>query len=420
MNTNPYQPYDPNNEPPAPVVMRAEAPLTQPYPAAPVTVREYFPGVNGGAYQPESYIPHQNQVQHPVQYSVQPYQPIQMPGYQGYYPQGMAVMPPQFALGNATGDPLIKGATRIVNLMCMLMIFQTVAAFFWEILLAFVMTTAGVNIFTDTFALLWLTTAIVPLSTALPFVIYLRVQKSDISDFLKFKKVGFTAGVACVMAGLGVCMLANYPAVALQDFLRGFGYEPASGADLMSEVTWPGFALEMFTTAILVPVMEELAFRGVITSALRKYGVWFSIVVSALMFGLAHLDVANVLFASIAGLAMGVIYAYTQNLWICIAVHALNNGISVISSHTGFLFGEEMGTIAQVLLMLVPIVLGIFASVYLFMCKKNTFVTAASPEYDGPHRSLRFRGSALSVVSSPVFWGVFAMMICYTAFRFIY
>ena len=130
-----------------------------------------------------------------------------------------------------------------------------------------------------------------------------------------------------VLAGLSICFLGNYPAMAVQRFFGMFGYEAAGS--LTNVTTWQEFALEFFSTAIVVPVMEEFAFRGVLFSGLKKHGTAFAVVDSALVFSFLHLDFSNVLFALIAGLVFGFLYAKTKNLWLTILIHALNNGYAV-------------------------------------------------------------------------------------------
>ena len=79
------------------------------------------------------------------------------------------------------------------------------------------MTLGGVDLFADNMAYLWLSAALVPLSTALPFALYLLVGKKDLPQYLRFEKVGFLTGLLCVVGGLAICILGNYPAFFLQE-----------------------------------------------------------------------------------------------------------------------------------------------------------------------------------------------------------
>ena len=141
--------------------------------------------------------------------------------------------------------------------------------------------------------------------------------------------------------------------------------------------------LDIAITAVLVPFMEEFAFRGVVLSALRKYGIGFSIVASALIFGMAHMDFSTVVFAFVAGLVFGFLYAKTNNLWLPVIIHSLNNLIAVLGSHGEFLFGD-MAYFVNNLLMLVPLGVGLVALVLLLVFKRGMFISVPVPPVRRP------------------------------------
>lgn len=309
-------------------------------------------------------------------------------------------------------DPRRLGASRALNRMSLLALAQVGLSFVWQIPLMLLLALLGVDILTNDMGYLWLSAALVPLSTALPFVAYLALGRKDPAACFKFQPVGFTGGMLCVLAGLAVALLGNYPAVLVQDFLSNFGYESSAGYVSQAE-TWPAILLEFAVVAVLVPFLEELVFRGVVLSSLRPYGIGFSIVASALVFGLAHLDISSVTFAIVAGLAMGFIYARTNNLWLTVAIHALNNAIAVASSHTEFFFGED-AVLAGNLLVLLPIGLGVLSMLMLLLFKRDVFITRRSPRYDGPAAPLGPGMSAAAIGKAPAFWVTVGLVLLYT------
>ena len=148
------------------------------------------------------------------------------------------------------------------------------------------------------------------------------------------------------------------PPFSLQDLLGFFGYQPSSSV-LGGESTWPSLALEFCSTAVLVPVMEEFAFRGVLFSALRKHGTGFAVVGSALVFALCApgcLQRAVRLYRR-----AGVRAFCTPAPTICgvtIAIHGLNNGIAVVSGYLDLFVPAGLADLVSSLLLLVPIALG--------------------------------------------------------------
>lgn len=401
----------------------------QPGPQQPGSVpRQAYP--SAGNYPPVSY-PAAGNGQQGAYPAVQPIGYTQPAGYAGYaqpYPQAVqpvyapayapmaysqpAYTAPPFAI-KQDRNPRLSRAVKIMNRMCLVVLLQTLAAVVFEIPLVGIMTALGVNIYNDSMAFQWLSTVMVPLSTALPFFIYLKIGKKDVSEYLRFEKVGFTTALLCVLAGLGICLLGNFPAVAIQSFFENFGYESSSSLS-GGDSGWFMFALEFLTVAVLVPVMEEFAFRGVLLSSLKKYGTGFAIIASALVFSLVHLDFSNVVFAFIAGLVFGFLYAKTGNLWITICIHALNNGIAVIGTYGEFLFGG-LAEMIDDLLMLIPVVIGLAALALLIIFKRDKLFRRSGPTMI---QSLSAGESAAAVVRAPLFWVITAMMLAYTTTLF--
>ena len=340
-----------------------------------------------------------------------PYGAYPMPAQPGWY-AAPVYAPPYVPGEKPLRDPRQKGATRTMNRMCLLLLAQFALSLFWQFPLQMLLALVGVDIFQNSLGYQWLSGVLVPLATALPFVAYLAFRKDDPADYLKFEKVGFSGGLLCVLGGLAVTLLGNYPATFVSNFFGSFGYESTSsyvgGGESLQVVL-----LDIAITAVLVPFMEEFAFRGVVLSALRKYGIGFSIVASALIFGMAHMDFSTVVFAFVAGLVFGFLYAKTNNLWLPVIIHSLNNLIAVLGSHGEFLFGD-MAYFVNNLLMLVPLGVGLVALVLLLVFKRGMFIGLRSPRYDGPAQPLGAGESAASIVRAPMFWVVVGLMALYT------
>ena len=84
------------------------------------------------------------------------------------------------------------------------------------------------------------------------------------------------------------------------------------------------------TIAVVGPILEELLFRGAITKALLKqYNPAKAIFISALIFGIFHINPVQVVPAFLIGLLLAWVYYKTASLIPCILMHILNNSISV-------------------------------------------------------------------------------------------
>lgn len=82
---------------------------------------------------------------------------------------------------------------------------------------------------------------------------------------------------------------------------------------------------------LVVPFAEELFFRGLIYSWIRdRLGVWMGIGISALIFGLIHLELSVAGTAFILGLLLAWIYERSGSLWPAVLIHAMNNTVQIL------------------------------------------------------------------------------------------
>ena len=104
---------------------------------------------------------------------------------------------------------------------------------------------------------------------------------------------------------------------------------PVSDADaaMFAEMGNNSLASILVAT-VLAPVLEEMLFRGLILrSFLRQYPRWYAIAGSAVLFGVAHLNVYQFAVASLLGLLLGWLYERSKSLIPCITLHAVYNGV---------------------------------------------------------------------------------------------
>lgn len=88
-----------------------------------------------------------------------------------------------------------------------------------------------------------------------------------------------------------------------------------------------GGAASIVTVVVIAPLVEEMLFRGtMLRGFLGRYRPGTAVLVSALIFGLIHLNPYQFFSALVLGVVLGWIFLYTRSLWPCIFGHALFNG----------------------------------------------------------------------------------------------
>lgn len=130
------------------------------------------------------------------------------------------------------------------------------------------------------------------------------------------------------------------------------------------------------------PMIEELLFRGAITTVLlQRYRPVKAILLSALIFGVFHLNPPQIIAATLSGVPLAWLYYRTGSLIPGMAVHVLNNSLSVFlslrhpeASH----IGETMGKTGYAVFLSVSIVV-FFASLFVLQKKSEKSANDAEP-----------------------------------------
>ena len=88
---------------------------------------------------------------------------------------------------------------------------------------------------------------------------------------------------------------------------------------------------------IIGPLAEELLFRGIIYTTLRRYTYLIvAVIASAAAFGIYHGNIVQGIYAFIFGCIAALAYEYYGSFFAAVAVHALQNLIAYIGTYTVF------------------------------------------------------------------------------------
>ncbi len=146
----------------------------------------------------------------------------------------------------------------------------------------------------------------------------------------------------------------------------------SSGVSLVQNGEPYQLVLLMFSGAIIPAFAEELLFRGVIITHLKPYGKGVAVLASALLFGVMHMNLSQLLYATAAGVVLGVVYVSTNSLWLCILIHFANNLFNVAEGYLFEAFRAEQANLICMLAEIVIFSLGILFSLLYVLSKKET------------------------------------------------
>ncbi len=242
-------------------------------------------------------------------------------------------------------------------------------------------------------------------SFIVPYMMWKRMFKPVAVSFSKHRYceyklplffVGFAAIVACLQINIV--------------FLELFAIRvPASSTGMFDGVIGVVFSALMY---VLIPsVTEEMFSRGVILR-LAGGGV-LAAVLSGVLFGLCHFNPYQLIYSVGAGIVLGVLYLYTQDLRISVYLHLAVNATVLVLSYVSKICSAGVYVAIECVVWLTVLLLGVyFCRVLLKNHGLALFTRTAEIRENKKDITVR-------EIFSPAMLVVYAAIIAATVLRFV-
>lgn len=171
---------------------------------------------------------------------------------------------------------------------------------------------------------------------------------------------------------LGIMVMAVAASIALNNLMGLLPIvQDSKSYQSVAEAFYGGSIIfELLGLCICVPILEEYVFRGVVYGRIREhYGRWMSVLLSAVAFGVMHMNVVQGVYATILGVFLGICVEKTKHLYGPILAHMAANIISVIRTETDWLdwMKESQSAYACVTMAMILV----FTGLYIFLFVKG-------------------------------------------------
>ncbi|EPY2276500.1 CPBP family intramembrane glutamic endopeptidase [Clostridium sporogenes] len=190
------------------------------------------------------------------------------------------------------------------------------------------------------------------ISKGLIIIFILKIIRADIEPSFKIKyseKFNFKILLCTAFFILGFFMWFQN-SIGIKIIKALLSKEAIEAATKDTQNLYQIFILEV----ILAPIFEEIVYRGIILEGLlNKYKPITGIIVSSVIFALAHIYIPQIINATIFGILLGIIYYKTRSTVLCIVSHMLMNGLNFLyinSNITNFFIGIVIFVISGILL----------------------------------------------------------------------
>ncbi|MCL1918159.1 MAG: CPBP family intramembrane metalloprotease [Peptococcaceae bacterium] len=155
----------------------------------------------------------------------------------------------------------------------------------------------------------------------------LRLNKPKVSEVIISAALPLTL-FPVVMALAAIVML-------LVEMVFGSTADLTGLSSMMSETNI--FVMIIFV-AVMPAICEEVLFRGVVLKGLQKNGIVFGIILTAILFGLFHMDFQRFIAQALMGAVAGVVVYRTNSIFCGMIVHFMNNFVVLMLSFVAVSF----------------------------------------------------------------------------------
>ncbi len=157
---------------------------------------------------------------------------------------------------------------------------------------------------------------------------YAWYMKADLIKLfsVKIPSVAHLLGGVCLWVGMFAA-----EQIVLTLLAEVFPAMVQTSSELNNSILQAGFLPAFFVVSICPALAEEAAFRGFLFGSLNvKYKPWIAIVVSALAFGLYHMNLLQFFGGAMMGVAIGYACYKSRSIFVGVLMHFINNGLSVV------------------------------------------------------------------------------------------
>ncbi|MDD4295605.1 MAG: CPBP family intramembrane metalloprotease [Ruminiclostridium sp.] len=178
--------------------------------------------------------------------------------------------------------------------------------------------------------------------------------RKNFFERLYFNKTNVSLAVISFVAGLSL----QIPINDIISFVEKAGIMPDAMqkySEMMESImSGQSFFLEILLTGILVPIIEEIMYRGLVFDQLRKnLPLSLALIIQALIFGVIHLNMVQGTYAFMIGLLLGIALIRSRSIILPIAIHMGTNLSGVLLSK----FQNEISSTAEMIMRIFSYVL---------------------------------------------------------------
>ena len=166
-----------------------------------------------------------------------------------------------------------------------------------------------------------------------PVALYFVFTKKDVKRTLRLNPLGCKNTLIIFSFGVSI-----QPIMSLLSYTMSLFF-PNPVEQSVTAIQQSGFLISLLSVAVIPAFLEEIFSRGILLSGYQFLGKWRAAFVSALLFGLLHMNPQQLPYAFMVGFIFSFLVERTNSLYASILPHMVINGTTIFS-----IFAERAGT----------------------------------------------------------------------------
>ena len=164
-------------------------------------------------------------------------------------------------------------------------------------------------------------------------VVVLYLMKPDMQMRAHPEAASISSVILWSILGVLLAFFAQGIAASIEVYVLGI--DPGSENTMQIMDIARSNALFILIPAIVAPILEEIIFRKIIFGSLyKKMNFFLAALISALIFGVVHMDLTHLLIYAAMGFVFAFLYVKTKRIIVPIIVHAGMNTTVVLAQYS--------------------------------------------------------------------------------------
>lgn len=161
----------------------------------------------------------------------------------------------------------------------------------------------------------------------LPNILFLKIMGYSLKDVLRLNMISIKQIIYTILIMIFAYPVAVFLNMIVMTIVNAFSSAIPTTVPLPTNFN--EYVLGLFVIALGPGICEEVMFRGTMMKAYDGLGYKKSIVITAILFGLFHFNIMNLIGPTFLGIVLGILVHKSNSLFSSIIGHTINNGLAL-------------------------------------------------------------------------------------------